>query len=124
MLDKISEHLMSSSKYVVTVSRIKPNEKWPELKSVGGAVSGHDVYVSETVDSDSFKGAKDRLCDQLIRAISDWIARKAKVVDAVKVHVHVVYRDFFTDTSVRGGNTKYSAELKLRVYVAGSAIQL
>lgn len=124
MLDKISEHLMKSNKYVVTVSRIKPTEKWPELQSAEGVVLGEDVYVNESVDAVSPLEGKEQLGTQLTNAINDWIVRKAKAVTAAKVHVHVVYRDFFTDTFTRGGNTKYSAELKLRIYVAGSALQL
>ena len=122
MLDKISEHLMKSNKYVVTVSRIKQTEKWHELQSVDGGVLG--VYVNESVDAVSPFEGKEQLGTQLTNAINDWIVRKAKAVTAAKVHVHVVYRDFFTDTFTRGGNTKYSAELKLRIYVAGSALQL
>ena len=123
MLDQITEMLTKNSKHVITVSRIKTTEDWPKLTADGFSATGEPIYVSEAIVAKGAE-ARERLKEQMAKAIQAWINRRAKGIDATKVYVHVVYRDFFTDTFVKGEYEKHSAELKFRLHVAHAPIQL
>lgn len=123
MLDQITELLTKNSKHVITASRIKALEDWPKLISDGFSHTGEPIYVSEAVEAKGAE-ARERLREQMAKATMAWINRRAKDIDAAKVYVHVVYRDFFTDTLVKGEYEKHSAELKFRLHVSHAPIQL
>jgi hypothetical protein len=121
MLEQINEKLVGTKAFIVTVAKIKSTENWPEVFSNGEKLPVEQVYVKESVEA-SASEARGLLATQMVKSIQDWIKRKTKGIDTPKIYVHLVQKDFFLDTLIKGGVEKHSADLKFGVYVAKSPI--